>query len=529
MPKATSSKIAKYATIVTIGYTISRILGYLREFGLAYIFGSNYKTDAYIMAFSVPDLLYYLLAGGALSAAFIPVFTDYLTQKKEEEAWKIASSLANLLIILTSLGIVLGIIFAHRLYLLLAPGFDAKTMSLCVLCGRIMFSMVLFFILSALCSGILNSLQHFTTPAAAFIVYNIPIILACFILGPKIDIIAMPLGVLTGAIAMVAIQLPVIMKKGMHYCFILNLSHPGVKRVIQLFIPAMIGLSISQLNLFNIPYYFGSGVGEGAVTYLRFANRLIFLPLGVFASAIAISVFPTLSIQVSEGAMKSFKRTLAKGIRATFLFSLPSTVGLIILREPIVRLLFQHGKFTSADTEATAYALLFFSLGIFAHSALQVITRGFYSFQDAITPVKVGLATVGLNILFCLLFQRGLQIGNCLIKGVGGIALAPSLTATINLLILFSLLRKKVGGIDTKGISICFIKYLFASIIMGIVCLLISQGVEEFIGVSHLLGVATQVGLAMVGGVIVYTLLIFLLKMEDAYMFWGMVKERLHQ
>jgi len=134
---------------------------------------------------------------------------------------------------------------------------------------------------------------------------------------------------------------------------------------------------------------------------------------------------------------------------------------------------------------------------------------------------------VGLNILSCFLFQRGFQIGNLLIKGVGGIALAPSLTATINLLILFSLLRKKVGGIDTKGISICFIKYLFASIIMGIVCLLISQGVEEFIGVSHLLGVATQVGLATVGGVIVYTLLIFLLKMEEAYMFWGMVKERL--
>lgn len=517
---STKKLVAKSAGIIMVGYTLSRILGYVRDKLWVYIFGQDkISTDAYTAAFSIPDLLYFLLAGGALSAAFIPVFTDYLTKGEKKEAWKIASSIANLLIILVASGIMIILIFADKLVPLIVPGYNEQTMKLAIFLTRIMCPAVLFFVLSALCSAILNSYQHFKTPAFAFIFYDVPIILGCLILGPKIGIVGMSLGVLIGAIMLVLLQLPVIIKMGWDYKFILNLSHPGVKRILKLFLPAMFGLLISQVNLFMIPQFFGSKLSSGVNTYLRLATRIIYVPLGIFAVAISTAIFPFLASQVSLNDKTAFRNTLTRGICFSFFLSLPSTAGVIVLSKPIIRVLFQGGGFKVVDVEKTSFLLLFLSIGLIGLSTLQVITRGFYANFDTKTPVKVGVISLFLNIFLCYFLT------NSYLKS-SGLGLAVSLTSMFNMSILIFIIHKKMKGIDVKRILNSFLKSVFVSIVMGLICHFIYIHLEKFLGIS-LKSAAFNLFLVMIIGILSYFSMAFLLRTEETKYIVEMLKERL--
>jgi len=514
----TGKNVAKAAGILMVAILISRILGFVRETVIGMQFGSNWVTDAYIAAFTIPDLVYYLLIGGALSAAFIPVFTEYLVKGETEEAWKIVSTIINLILILLGTIILLGIIFAPFLVPLVAYNFQGKTLDLTVFLTRLMFPAVIFHALNGVAMGILNSYNHFTTPALGSIVYNIVIILAAFILGSQMGITGMSIGVVMGAAISFLMQYYVLRKKGIRYHWIVDLKHPGVQRIGQLMLPAMIGLSIIQVNLV-INQNFASSLAEGSITALRFANRLVQLPYGIFASAIGMAIFPTLTRQAASKSLTELRKTLSLGIRVTNFLSIPAGVGLMVLSVPVVRLLFEQGKFGPEATYATAFALVFYSLGIFAQCALAIVTRGYYALQDTVTPLKIGLLTVFLNIVFNFLLIEPLAHG--------GLALAFSLTGAINLLILLVILRKKIGNIDGKNILFSFVKTSLAAVLMGAASFGLAQWIGSLVDLESKVGQLLQVSTAMTAGVVVFLFFAYLLRLEELDLLFNLLRKRL--
>ena len=507
---STGTKVAKAAGIIMVAMVLSRILGYVRDMVIYANFGQNNLTDAYNAAFSIPDFLYSLLVGGALSAAFIPVFSGYLATNKEEDAWRVASTIFNIVIILMLAGITLGMIFAPALIRFLVPGFSPENMALTVKMTRIMFLQTFFMALNGISMGILHSYQRFLAPAVGAVLYNLGIILVgVFLLpylGSELGIIGFAIGVVVGAALNFAIQLPALLKLGLRYQFVFDLKHPGVRKIGVLILPMLIGLSVTYFNLF-VNQNLGSSLPNGMISAMRAAQRIMQLPIGVFAVAIAVAVFPTLTGHAARREKEQFKKTMSLGIRTTFFITIPAAVGLIVLKVPIVRLLFQQGQFTSADTSATAYALLFYCLGLFAYSALQLLNRVFYALQDTLTPVAVGVFTILVNIALNFLLIKPL--------GHGGLALAYSLAGIINMLLLLCLFRCKVGSIDGRKILHSFMVTLGISLLMGGAAYQTSELVAMVVDLGTKKGQLLQVGSSVAVGVLVFGFLAILLRMEE--------------
>ncbi|HHX96075.1 MAG TPA: murein biosynthesis integral membrane protein MurJ [Clostridia bacterium] len=505
---STGRKVAKAAGILMVAMIFSRILGYVRDMVIYAYFGQNNLTDAYNAAFSIPDFLYYLLVGGALSSAFIPVFAGYIATDEEEEGWRVASTIFNLVIIVMLGAIVLGLIFTPSLIRLLVPGFSSADIALTVKMTRIMFLQTFFMALNGISMGILNSYQHFTAPAIGSVVYNLGIILGGLFCSHylKLGITGFAIGVVLGAILNFLVQLPALLKIGLHYQWIMDLKHPGVKKIGTLLLPVLIGLSVTHFNLF-VNQNLGSNLPRGMISALRVAQRIMQLPIGVFAVAIAVAVFPTLTGQAARKERAEFKKAMSLGVRTIFLITIPAAVGLIVLRVPIVRLLFEQGRFTSEDTEATAMALLFYCLGLFAYAALQLLNRVFYALQDTVTPVLVGIFTIVLNIVlnFALIGPLGHK----------GLALAYSLAGMVNMLVLFFVFRKKAGPFDGRKIVHSFLLTLGISGVMGLVVRFTAGKLTLWFDLATKTGQLLQVGISILVGVIVFAGLVFVLDMEE--------------
>lgn len=515
---STGKKVAQAAGMLMVAMMVSRVLGYVREAVLARSFGATWRTDAFLAAFTVPDLLYDLLVGGVLSAAFMPVFASYLATEKEEEAWEVASTMMNLVTLIMVVCIPIGMIFASPLTNLVAPGFDAKTLALSVQLTRVMFPAFVILALNGLIMGVLQSYKHFTAPALGSIAYNLCII--AFGLGlSRYGIFGFAFGVVAGHLANFLIQLPVLRKKGMKYKFTLNLRHPGVKKMMLLMVPSMLGLAASRINGI-VNQRFASDIAEGSITALRLAYRLMWLPLGVFAGSIAVAVFPTMTDQAARKEMTDFKQTMSKGVRAIFLIIIPASVGLAVLATPIVRLLFQGGAFTAKSTEITALALVFYCVGLFAHSAVWVVTRAFYALHDTLRPLLVAVSTIILNIILNKLFiLMGLE--------EKGLALAFSLVGIFNLIALLFILRKKIGQLGMKQITKSFGLIAISAALMGIVV----YGVSYYLGV-HLdlhsrLNQVIQVGVSVAVGAVVFAGAILMCRLEESELIMGIVKRKL--
>ena len=504
----TGTKVAKAAGILMVAMVASRILGYVRDMVIYAYFGQNNLTDAYNAAFSIPDFLYYLLVGGALSSAFIPVFASYIATNKEEEGWRVASTIFNLVIIMMLAGITLGIIFAPALIQFLVPGFSPDNIALTVKMTRIMFFQTFFMALNGISMGILNSYQQFLAPAVGSVVYNLGIIVAGLIFSHFLDlgIMGFAIGVVIGAACNFAVQLPALLKIGLRYQFVIDLKHPGVRKIGTLILPVLIGLSVTQFNLF-VNQNLGSTLPSGMISALRVAQRIMQLPIGVFAIAIAVAVFPTLTGQAAREERELFKETTSLGLRTIFFITIPSAIGLIALRVPIVRLLFEQGLFTASDTSATAFALFFYCFGLFAYSALQLLNRVFYSLQDTLTPVTVGILTIVINIVLNFLLIKPM--------GHGGLALAYSLAGIINMLLLLYIFKKKVGSIDGRRIVHSFLLTVGISAVMGFAAYQTAELMESVISVSTKYGQLLQVGAGITVGVLVFVFLAFCLKMEE--------------
>ncbi len=517
---STGTKVAKAAGILMAATVLSRFLGYVRDMVIYAQFGQNKFTDAYNAAFSIPDFLYYLLVGGALSAAFIPVFSGYIATRKEEDAWYVASTVFNIIIILMTAGIVVGNIFATPLIRLLVPGFTPDNIDLTVKMTRIMFFQTFFMALNGITMGILNSYQKFLAPAVGSVMYNLGIIAVGLVLSPYLGITGFAVGVVAGAVFYFAVQFPALWKLGLRYHAVIDLKHPGVRRVGALVMPVLIGLSVAQFNLF-VNQNLGSNLPEGMLSALRAAQRVMQLPIGIFAVAIAVALFPTLTGLAARQETGVFKKSMSLGVRTIIFITLPSAIGLIALRVPVIRLLFQQGKFTPEDTQATAYALLFYCFGLIGYSAIQLLNRVFYALQDTRTPVVVGIFTIIVNIVLNFLLIGPL--------GHGGLALAYSLAGLVNMIGLLYILRKKIGSIDGKKMLISFLQTLGVSLTMGLAAFQTARIIEHLVNTGSKAGQLIQVGGGITVGVVVFFVLVLLLKMEEGQMAKTLFLKRLRR
>jgi putative peptidoglycan lipid II flippase len=455
-----NSRVLKAAGVVGTATLLSRVLGYIRDAMIAWFFGAGFSSDAFIAAFRIPNLLRRLFAEGSLSSAFIPVFTQYIVQRSQPEAFHLARSALRLLSVILLLTTVVGILLAPWIVKSVAPGFIGDKYSLTLSLTRLMLPYIFFIGLVALCMGILNVLGHFAAPALAPALLNISIIGSVLIIAPSLSIpvVGLAVGVLIGGVLQLALQLPVLVRKGFRFWQKAELRHPGLKQVGTLIPPVIVGGAVYQINIV-IGTILGSLLAEGSVTYLYFADRLVQFPLGVFAIATATAVLPSLSRQAAAADFEALKDTFGHALKLVFFLSIPAMVGLIVLRQPIVALLFQRGQFDAQATQLTAQALLYYSLGLGAFSAVRIVAATFFAIQDTRTPVKMaGLSILANTILGAVLMQP---------LDHGGLALATSLASILNLGLLVRALKNKLGELGWKSIIRSFGRTLICSIVMG--------------------------------------------------------------
>jgi len=448
----------------TVGFLtfLSRILGLVRDIVVARFFGAGLVTDAFFVALRIPNLLRRLFAEGSLTIAFIPVFTDALTQKTRGDAFQLARVVLCLLSIVLAVVTILGILFAPWIVRIQAFGFGGSGIryDLTVLLTRITFPYIFLISLVAFFMGFLNSLRHFAAPAAAPIFLNVGIIASTFLISPRLSepIVGVAVGVLIGGILQVALQIPWVLKKGLSLQPIWIPHHPAVKRIGKLMLPAIFGSAIYQFNQF-IGTLLASFLAQGSVSWLYYADRLVQFPLGVFAIAISTAALPSLSREASQKDSIQFTDTLGHALRMVFFVTIPSMVGLIVLGELILQVFFQRGAFDAYSTAMTYRALFFYALGLWAFSGIRVMVSAFYALQDTKTPVKVAIVALVTNLILSLLLMGPLRHG--------GLALALSLASAVQLCLLIFFLKRRIVEWDLPVILVSLGKCLLGSVLMG--------------------------------------------------------------
>ncbi len=465
-----NEQITKSAGLVGALTFLSRIAGYLRDVVIAYFFGAGYATDAFWVAFRIPNLLRRLFAEGSLTISFIPVFTEQLEQKDKEEAKKVSDSVFTLLFILLLVITALGVIFSPFIVKLFASGFDEETFRLTVYLNRFMFPYLFFISLTALSMGILNSLRHFFAPAFSPVLFNIAIVLTIILMHSyfNIPIHAAAIGVIIGGILQLAFQLPFLSTRGYLFSFSKSIWTPAVKRIALLMLPQLFGIAVYNLNILVNTQY-ASYMPEGTVSYLYFAERLIEFPLGIFAVSVATVLLPNLSSLISRGEMDKFKETYVFTLRLVLFILIPALCGLIALREPICNLLYQHGEFSAEAMVYTSQALLGYAFGLWAVGGIRITAPAFYAMQDTKTPVVIALIAFVANaaIGFVLGFKLGMNHT--------GLAVASSVSSILNFILLLYLLEKKTPDLGVTGLFSYCMKILVISLITATVAWSITQ------------------------------------------------------
>jgi putative peptidoglycan lipid II flippase len=463
----TTTQVAKSAGSVGIAVFSSRILGLIREQVMAVLFGAGYYMDAFVVAFRIPNLLRDLFAEGALSAAFVTVFTDYDQKKGTEATWRLANNVLLTLTLLLSLITILGMIFSEEIIRVMAPEFDRiqGKIALTQLLTNIMFPFLILISVAAVVMGILNTKGRFFIPAMASTFFNLGSIVGgvlCAWWAPSFGqppIVGMAVGTLIGGFLQLAVQLPSLKKSGFEWRPHINLKDKGLRRIMTLMIPAVIGLSASQINIF-INTNFAARCAQGSVSWLNYAFRLMQFPIGLFGVAISIATLPVISRHASQKNIKALKSTYISSLTMAFLLTIPSSFGLAFLAKPIIRLIFEHGVFNAQDTIHTAEALIYYAVGLFAYSSVKIIVPVFYALKDTKFPVIASFLTVACNVAFVSLTLDIFQHK--------AIAFSTSITMIFNFVFLSAVLFRKVGGYDLKALLRSFLKIVLASLVMGL-------------------------------------------------------------
>lgn len=503
------------AVLLGLSSFFSRILGVVRdhlltkEFGATrQIAGAISELDTYYAAFRIPDFIYNLLILGTISAVFIPVFTT-LVYKSKEEAWRLASTIINLLII-----ILVGLTFAAAIFTpyivkCFAIGFDAPSLKLTVSLTRIMLLSPILFGLSAVASSILNTFKQFWAIALAPIFYNIGILIGIIFLVPYVGIFGVAIGVIIGAFLHLAAQLPALHFAGFRYQPIFEMDNPRLKRMAKLIIPRILALSTTQINLV-INTIIASTLITGSVTIFYLADNLQSLPAGIIGVSVAIATFSTFAELASAGNKGLFVKKLSETIRGVLFLIIPSAIGMILLRAEIVRLILGSGRFNWTDTVLTANTLGYFCIGLFGMSLIPVLARAFYAYQDTKTPLIISFVCLLLNVTLSLIMTKWLDFG------VAGLALALSISNITAVTLLFLSLKTKLGNsLDSDRILLSALKIIFCTIVMAgfvqVSKILIGSNVD----MTTFIGVAIKAFGSTVIGAIVYIFVAKLVRCKE--------------
>jgi putative peptidoglycan lipid II flippase len=488
-------QIARGAGLVMAAFAINNIVGLARQMLVLNAFGTSGEMDAFIAANRVSETLFTLVAGGALASAFIPTFTSLLVKDDQRGAWKLASAIANLILLILTLAAILAAILAPLIVrYVLAPGFaaDPAQEALAVDLMRLMLPSAVLFGLSGLVIGILNSKQIFFLPALAPTMYQLGMIFGVLVLSQKMGIFGLAWGVLLGSALYLLIQIPSLVRLGGQYFPILGLRTPAVREVGRLMVPRLLGLAFVQLN-FWVNIWLASRLSQGSVTGVLVAFTLMLMPQVLIAQSIAIAALPTFSAQFAENKLSEMRTSLASSLRSVMLLSLPAAMGLIILRQPLIELLYQRGEFTALSTQLVAWALLWYAVGLVGHSVVEFMVRAFYAMHDTKTPVLIGVLAMSLNVVFSVFFSALFsQLGR---MPHGGLALANSLATMLEMAALIYMMRSRLKGLEGRRLMLGLGQAVLATFIMALVLVAwMNQAIGQPVWLVVIVGVALGAG-----------------------------------
>ena len=509
----TDSQIIRAALVVLLGFLASGVLGIVRLAVISATFGASSELDSFYAAQRIPEVLFVLVAGGALGSSFIPVFSRFLTSDDHTQAWRLASATMSLAAGAASvLAVVIGVLAPVLVPLILVPGSEPAEQALTTRLVQIMLLTTVIFSVSGLLMGILNAHQNFLFPALALSMNNVGIIIGALVLAPLLgsrdepSIYGLACGAVLGALLHLVIQLPGLRYIRARLRWFPNWRTDGVREVLLLMGPRVLGLAVVQIN-FIVNIAFASDMRDGSQTALTTSWSLMFFILGVIAQSIGTAVFPTLSTLAAENDMATFKARLSRVMRSMLFLALPASVGLIVMGMPLITVMFERGAWTHEATRATAWALAFFALGIAGHSLLEVLSRAFYALSDTWTPVKIGIAAMVSNIVLSVVFIQFMGDPDSLARGpFAGLALANSLTTLVEAVILWRLLSQRIGGIHDLQIISSGMRALMAALLMGAAVWALDSSLVSQLMLLRLLvgagaGILIYFGLAAVMGV----------------------------
>ena len=497
-----SSKLARSAGVIGIATMTSRVLGVAREATLAWIFGAGFAMDAFNVAFRIPNLLRDLFAEGAMTAAFVPAFTRTLSTRGRADAWRLGNLVINALLLVTGALVVLGMIFAGPITAAIAPRFAESPgkLELTTELTRIMLPFLTTIAVAVAMMGMLNSLHRFFIPALSPAMFNVATILCAVVLTPILvrlgfaGIVSIAIATLLGGLGQILLQWPSLHREGFRYRPVVDFADLELRQVLRMMVPATIGLAAVQINVL-VNTYLAASQQEGAVSWLSYAFRLMYLPIGLFGVSIATAALPDISLQAVTDDVAAIRRTVSSGLRLMLMLNVPATVGLIALANPIVALLLERGQFTPDDTTQTAAALMFYAPGLLGYSAVKIASPTFYSLRDSRTPVTVSMISVLANLAMNLSLVR--------VMGFRGLALGTAAAAMLNAGALLWLLGRRLEGLEGRRIAVAFTKIAVASAVMGVAAYGMSTWLDSVLPGRELLLKATRVFACMTAGVLV--------------------------
>lgn len=508
-PGSSQTRIARSVAVVGLGTLTSRITGLARDVVLAWILGASFQADAFFAAFRIPNFLRRVFAEGSLSTAFVPVFTELYLKEKLKTAFDLGSAVLSWLLPCLVLVSAAGVIFAPQIVAVMTPGWsnDPEKFSLTVVLTRWMFPYILLISCAALAMGMLNAQGHFASPAFAPVFLNLSLIFAALVSHKwvEVPVVGIAWGVLLGGIAQVLVQVPFLWKRGFRPRLGLLQQNPHLKKVRRLLGPSLLSSTVYQVNMIVITVL-ASLLPSGSLSYLFYADRLMEFPLGVFAISVGTVALPALSREAAKADRLGLERTLGFAFRNVSLIMVPATVGLIVLREPLMEVIFQRGRFDPVATKMSAQALMCYAVGLWFIGQLRVIGPLFYALQDTKTPTIAAIASLIVNLFLALALMRPLYHS--------GLALALSLSAAFQLGLLMHRIGDKLHRIPWEELFKDFHKVLIASALMGLVCGAASSLVPWGAGSPFVIRTAGLAGLVL-GGALFYTLTLAILKVED--------------
>jgi len=452
-------------SVISTGTLTSRILGFLRDVLLAKVLGTGFRADALFVAFRIPNLLRNFVGEGATNSAVVPVFSEYLAKKEKQEFWQFISVVLVIALVVLSVLTLLGILLAPFIVRLIAPGFmaDSDKLAMTIQLTKIIFPYLIFIGLTAYSMAILYTFRSFTAPAFSPCLLNISIIASALISSRYLEepVYGLAVGIVIGGILQLLVQMPSLLKVGIKFQWPKTLRHPGAIRVGKLLVPRLIGAGVYQFTVLIDTFCASLSfiVGAGGISAIYYSNRIIQFPMGVFTIALASAVLPTLSGFATNGQLDQMKRTIIFSLESIFFVMLPTSVIMMLLAGPIIRLLFERGEFNQYSTTITSSALLFYAIGLFSFGGIKILVTAFHSLQDTKTPVKIAALCLAINAALNFILMGPMKIA--------GIALASSIAATIDFLLLFYLFRKKIGKFGI-GVRSFLLKIISASLVVAI-------------------------------------------------------------